>query len=483
MARVFFALSAAAVLSSQALHTSAQAYEERSLSEAEAFEDLLVMREALEVVHPGFLRYETRDQINLDFDALYAEAQSGTTDQSLYLAISEFLPKIRCDHTKAEMPESMVEHRNTVATHLPIRVGEFDGRVFVMTSVADGVERGDEVISINGVSAEQLLDEILPYIPIDGYTDHARVDEFEYTTEFLGSGLDHFMPLLHGWSGAFALELNRDGNAEAVTVDAITYPEFLEMVREEEDLARNFKDAVSVERVGDAAVLRIDTFVNYREPIDPFAKFAEVIRTLNEDGVEHLVVDLRRNGGGSTEPTIALASHLIDQPMEIRSGDAQKVLRIPDSVRKNSTTWDWNSIDIEGRGYETWEDTGLYRSPASTMTLSPAEDAFKGRVTLLSSRGNASGSTMLIGMLQKQGGIRVVGEPTGGSVEGCTAGTMIFTKLPNSGIVVRVPVKRIITGVEPDEPGMGVVPDVAVEMDREVVFAGGDPVLEAALAE
>lgn len=56
MARVFFALSAAAVLSSQALYTSAQAYEERSLSEAEAFEDLLVMREALEVVHPGFLR-------------------------------------------------------------------------------------------------------------------------------------------------------------------------------------------------------------------------------------------------------------------------------------------------------------------------------------------------------------------------------------------------------------------------------------------
>ncbi len=483
MARMFFVLSAAAVLSSHTFQSAAQSYKSKPITEEQANEDLLVMREALEVVHPGFLRFASRVELNTAFEELFAKAEGGTTDEALYLAVSEFLPLIRCDHTKAEMPESMVEHRKSTATHLPLRVGVFGNRVYVMTSATESLEVGDEIVSINGVLAAQLMDEILPLVPIDGYTDHARTDEFEYTTEFLGSGLDHFMPLLHGWSGEFDLEIIREGNKEFVTVGAISYGAFNEMVRQEEGLQRNFKDAVSVERVGDSAVLRIDTFVNYREPIDPFVKFAEVIGPLNDDGLQHLIVDLRHNGGGSTEPTIALAMHLIKGPVEIQSGDAQKVLSIPESVRKNSSTWDWSSIDVEGRGYEEWEETGLYRSPVYPMTLAPAETAFQGRVTLLSSRGNASGSTMLIGTLQKLGGIRVVGERTGGSVEGCTAGTIIFTKLPNSGIVVRVPVKRIITGVEPDEAGMGVVPDVEVVVTPEAVFAGGDPILEAAIAE
>lgn len=474
-------LVTAALAAAPCLCAFGQVYAEQSLAPAEGLEDVAVMREALETVHPGYERYATREALDRSLGVVEGVAAAGTTDQALYLAISRFLPEIRCDHTKAELPAAVVAHRKANATHLPVRVGVFGERMFVFTSAHGALRRGDEIRSINDVAAGRLLNEILPLVPVDGVTDHARVDEFEFTTEFLGSALDHFMPLLYGWSDSFEIAFLRDGREMTVSVEAIDYPAYLDMVRSDERLARDFKDAVRVERVGDAAVLRIDTFVNYREPVDPFATFAEAIRPLNDAGVSHLVVDLRRNGGGSTEPAIALAAHLIAAPLELRTGDAQKVLSVPASVREHATTWDWGSVDIEGRGYETWGETGLYRSPANLIRLEPAPDAFRGRVTLLSGRGNASGSTMLIGTLQKGAGLRVVGEPTGGSVEGCTAGTILFAKLPNSGIVVRVPVKRMFTGIEPNGPGMGVVPDVLVEMTPEAVFGGRDPVLEAAL--
>ena len=242
---------------------------------------------------------------------------------------------------------------------------------------------------------------------------------------------------------------------------------------------------MSVERVGDdAAVLRVDTFVNYRRPVDAMAVFDETMRKLNGDGVKYLVVDLRRNGGGSTDAAVALFMHLIQKPVTLENRSAVRVLSVPESIKEHATTWDWGSMSVEGMGFARWEeDESLWISPEPPLTIEPAPNAFRGRVTLLSSRGNASGSTMLIAALQKLAGVRVVGEPTGGSVEGPTAGTLLFVKLPNSGISVRVPCVRTVTGLTPDEPGMGVVPDVRIERTIESVLSDRDLALEAALRE
>ncbi len=56
----------------------------------------------------------------------------------------------------------------------------------------------------------------------------------------------------------------------------------------------------------------------------------------------------------------------------------------------------------------------------------PAEHAFDGEVIILTSRVNASGATQLIGALNGQNHITLVGEATGGSQEGPTAGMIWF---------------------------------------------------------
>ena len=291
------------------------------------------------------------------------------------------------------------------------------------------------------------------------------------------------MPLLHGWISSFAFELRgTEGGVRTVESNALTRDGFERMVESRGVWATDFADAVSTRYEGDTAILRVDTFVNYREPVDAMEKLGRVFGEINERGVAHLVVDLRRNGGGSDDAAIALLRHLISEPIEVASGAAVRALTIPKDVREHAETWDWGALERDRSDYERWGETGLYiEKGAAPIRVPPADDAFGGRVTVLSSRGNASGSTMLIATLQQRAGVRVVGEPTGGSVEGPTAGVIIFVELPASGVRVRVPCLRTITGLSPRAPGMGVTPDLLVAPTPEGEFAGRDEVLEAAL--
>lgn len=482
MIKVWTGLAALAATAIGALAQSAN-YEALEIDGRDALADVRVLQTALERVHPGYTRFASKDEMDAAFSALRAEIRRGTTDEALYLMVSRLLEQIRCDHTKAEYPAALREHRERTPTHLPVRMRIFGERLFVHTSIADGIDRGDEILSINGFAAAQLIAETLALVPIDGSTDHARAAEAELSSEFEGSGLDHFMPLLHGWSPAFTFELRgSDGEVRTVEADAVARDGFTRMVESGDSWARDFVDAVEVRYQDDAAILRVDTFVNYRRPVDAMETLGRVFDEIAERDVRHLVVDLRRNGGGSDDAALALLRHLITEPIEIGNGTAVRALSIPQAVREHATTWDWDALERDRGEFERWGETGLYvERDAAPLVIPPAGRAFRGRVTVLSSRGNASGSTMLIAGLQQRGGVRIVGEPTGGSVEGPTAGVILFVELPASGVRVRVPCVRTVTGLEPSEPGGGVVPDVLIEPTPEAEFAGRDEVLEAAL--
>lgn len=460
-------------------------YPARAISGDDARADVRLAQRVLVVVHPGYDRYVPRAAVDRAFDDLARDVRDGTTDAELYLGLTRVLEMIRCDHTKAEYPPALRAWREQHRSFLPVRVHIFGQRLYAGSNRVEGMTRGDEILSVNGIDAGTLIAETEALVSIDGRTDHARAAEAELSDEYMGSGLDTFMPLLHGWSDRFAFVV-RGARAEEHVVwgEALTYGEFEAMVREGERVVGAFRDAVRVDRPDErTAVLTVDSFINYRDPVDPDSVFGPIMRGLNEAGVDRLIVDLRSNGGGSDDAPRSLFRHLIGRPVEVGSRALVKSVPIPEDVKAAVTTWDMSVLEVTPDMFEA-DPSGMWAmAGGGRETVSPAPDHFRGRVTVLSSRANASGATLLISALQRLAGVRVVGEPTGGSVEGPTAGVMLFCDLPASGIRVRVPAIRSITGLEPDAPGMGVTPDVVVVPTGEGYFAGRDEVLEAALRE
>ncbi len=448
---------------------------------ADALADVVLLERVLNVLHPGLDRYSPQAELDAGMERLRRAVSGGTTDGQMYLEISRFLELIRCDHTKAEYPESLRTWRELNPSFLPIQTRIIGERLFVGASRTEGLDPGDEILSINGEPSSRIIEEVEALISIDGFTDHARADEAELSSEYLGSGIDTFLPLLRGFSSRFSFTVRSGDDAPIRTVEtaALTLGDY-QAIDPGADV-RNFKDAVSIERLDDrTALLRVDTFVNYREPVDPDTVFGPIMRSLNESGVEHLIVDLRRNGGGSDDAAISLFRHLISEPVRAESLAEAKTLPIPDDVKQAVTTWDMDALNLQPTGLDRGP-SGMWRLPdGGEIDIAPAIDHFKGRVTALSSRGNASGSTLLLASLQSQANVRIVGEPTGGSVEGPTAGLIAFCRLPSCGVTVRVPLIRSYTGLSSREPGMGVTPDLVVWRTVEGFRAGRDEALEAA---
>ena len=114
------------------------------------------------------------------------------------------------------------------------------------------------------------------------------------------------------------------------------------------------------------------------------------------------------------------------------------------------------------------------------LPIEVSPDRFTGQVIVLTGPRNASGSTMLIGKLHDEKRVTLVGEPTGGSVEGPTAGFILFVKLPNSDITVRVSDMWNRMAVTHFTPGYGAAPDVAVMPTLDDFVTDRDPILTAA---
>lgn len=449
-------------------------------------EDLAVAREALERLHPGYERYAERAVLDAAWGDVERAGRDGADLAELYLGLSGILTDIRCDHTKAELPEAVGAARETAPVYLPFRFVLFNGRMFVDEATqASGLGRGEEVLSIDGDPVAERLEAARRYMPVDGYTDHVRDVALQSIGDFLGSGFDHFDPIINPPADTVRLGVRGPAGTRHVDVPRIGFADY----RALKDQARwqNFSDegSVTVERPAPGvAVLNVETFVNYRTPVDAGAVFSRTFERLNAEGVETLIVDMRRNGGGSTDAMIGLLSHVTQAEQTQINSEVWVTSYDFDGLRDYINTWDRNLLNPPARAFRERPDGNFDVLVGVSELMRPfarAENAFNGDVVILTSRANASGATQLIGALNGQEHITLIGEETGGSQEGPTAGQIWFVTLPNSGIVVRVPYLFQRSNVEDPEFGVGYSPDIEAPETYASWLAGRDPALEIAL--
>ncbi len=456
------------------------------LTSAEARADADLLIEVARNVHPGYMRYRDPE------DAVVAEEQfrqdaAGIEDVGdFYLVVSEFLAKIRCEHTEAELPPAIAEWRNLHPTMLPVAFEWADGTA-IITGVApgaSGVTIGDELRAVDGHPMADLFKEIARFLSVDGFTDHTKSTLFAASDDIGLTTFDVFYPLLHGFRDSFLLQIRTEGGVER-TVEVPAVEEEASLAARGKSTARkNFSDAgaVSWRQIGDLAVLSISTFVNYRTPVEPDEIFGPVFREIRESGIERLVLDLRNVGGGSTDVMDRLLAHLIDHPITV--GGPSRVRTYDFSpYREHLSTWDESVFEMPASLF-TSDGSGLYRvSPEASggaQRVEPAAYAWRGPLTVLMGPHNESGATMLLAELRDERKVTFIGRPTGGSAEGPTAGVIAFLELPASQITVRVPLLWNTTSYTGFRPGKGLDPDILVPLTVEDLRAGRDATLERA---
>ena len=163
--------------------------------------------------------------------------------------------------------------------------------------------------------------------------------------------------------------------------------------------------------------------------------------------VTALVIDLRNNGGGTSDASDAVAG------------------RFADSAR----TFAWTFYRT-GPSHEQ-------RSAPSPLRLKPRGARFARPVALLTNRYVVSAAERFVLAMRVIPGVVVIGDTTAGG-----SGIPATRELPN-GWTYRLPQAAAYTEVGEPYEGVGLAPDIAVRRTPADSTAGRDPTLERALVE
>lgn len=429
----------------------------QTLSKEHQIEDLLFLKEALKRNHPNLYTYSSSQELEAAFAHLIAESQDSLSLPDMYRRITSLSDIVKDGHTYIYPSEA---HLNTFYENghlLPIEVKSSEDRFWIVDDLSGNHNLliGAELLSINGVSTEELIELATDHLPRDG-------NNLNYPKHLISEFLPAYFSFFYGFFEQYTVRFkDLKGNTKTLELAGMTRTEQIQS-RQSKSSAR---ESVASERRGirlqkfhsqDLAVLIIPSFDHSTLKKDYQQKFKSEIRNLFEEieaaGIQHLAIDLRNNQGGALSNGVFLLRHIMEDPFQCVNSYYQVSKKQGYSLKKMNNRWDG--------------------------TFQPLKNHYKGKVCLLVNGGSFSCSAIVARTFQQyQRGI-MIGEMTGGSGFVNSGGPTEHLVLPHSKILVHIPQTQYRLTSDPSVLGKGVVPEHIIGPTSADIRSDKDPFLQ-----
>jgi len=200
--------------------------------------------------------------------------------------------------------------------------------------------------------------------------------------------------------------------------------------------------------------------------------FRRSFRSLQEQHIKNLVLELRTNGGGRVNNSILLTKYLSDHPFKV--GDSVVAISRKFTYGRyiHPSLIYWFAMNF---GSHKMDDGLIHYRYYEKKIFQPREkDHFSGNVFLLQGGYSFSATTMFISQLKGQQNVTVVGEESGGGFYGNSAMHIPTIRLPNTGLQITLPMYRLVMDAHRPK-GHGIIPDVPVDPSSSAIKKGIDP--------
>lgn len=435
--------------------------------------DFDLMRRALQDGHPGIYRYTPKDSIRLIFDQVYRSIDHEMTEKEFRLAITPAIDKIRCGHTDIYPAKKILKYNKKHKPKLiPLDVVVAENRLWVLAnkSADSTVRKGDEILSIEGKSIQQILPEIWGQVSTDGYN---RTYKYSVATRnFLG-----MYRFLYGEKPSYQITIRDTTSRERILTIAekkvekgqkIPIPTQTPTIppkpvpskpipqsKPKKSTTRRTLNYPSVDST--VAILDINTFRDrsykrfYRQTFKDFT---------TKPHIKNLIIDLRNNGGGLSVASQTMLGYVLDSTFQYYKS-ATSWVRKPWFNRHLNTKFG-RFVMRNLFTHRISGDTSAHRW--SGKVFSPQKkNHFNGQVYVLINGSTFSAASIFAAVAQAQKRVTIIGRETGGGQHGCNANFMPHLILPQTKIQIRYPLFRIYTDVPGPDVGRGVFPDYPIE--------------------
>lgn len=462
-------------------------------------EDVRVLRQAYESLHPGLYRYNSPAQIDHAFQSLSSAFNRPLTLQEAFVSFSLFTATIRCGHSYPNFfnqPQSITAELFQTPQRVPFYFRWINRQMVVTRDFTPDQQLppGTRVLALDGTPTPRILERLLTVARADGANDAKRVSYLEVSGDSLYEAFDVFYPLFFPIRETLSLTVQRPGQRRtSVTVATLSYEDRIAPIRTWEAARKGGSSALFDWKIlpNGAALLRMPTWALYDSKWE-WKQWLDA--RLDEAVASHtpaLILDLRGNEGG-LDAGNPILSRLTDKDLALPSFKRYvRYRQISPDLAPYLDTWD--------RSFNDWKDAAKplsspppnmppgvsyfrlvrYDDSAQGDVIHPSGSRFTGKVILLVDASNSSATFQFAQLVQRHRLGTLIGQPTGGNRRGINGGAFFFLRLPNSKIEIDLPL--IATFPDTSEPDAGLLPDILVTPKPEDIAAGRDPELLAAL--
>ncbi len=477
------------------------------ISVAALTEDIRVLKEVLETVHPGLYRYTSK----ADMDRLFADAEkqlnTPLTEIEFFKRVNPLLTAIKDEHTFAVPSDNWWKTQigqRSYASTTPVAQGKLfpffiriiDRRIYIENNLSDSLSLtpGDEIVSINGQSADEVLNVLLPTISGNGNIESFRLRHLEQFS--LGQLYNRFMvhyAIFIGSPSVFELKIKpRSAAAFLYKVPALTsqkiYSNYWRRYSTVNDLKKRKENPLEFNMLNDkAAYLRLSAFhtpvwskYNYSHSTE----FRTIFKHIADGNIENLVVDLRGNEGGNSTIAMEVLQYLCKDSYRPYDYHIVKNYRFPGIkkfFRDSTTMTNFPDEVFIKQNDGTFRSNPAYKTENWSRTMQPGSNNFSGKLYVLTdgATGSAAGILATLIRVNRKDAI-FIGEESGADMEGPVSGDGADITLPNSQIKVDIPyIRRVINlnGYR-NTKGHGIMPDHLVKTSPEDLFNNNDAALQ-----
>jgi hypothetical protein len=423
---------------------------ERRFAVADLHADIDTLFDGIAARHPDLAARASADDLAAARIAARARVTAPMTRREFFRTVGDVTAVFRDGHAGLLYPYPEFDaHMGAGGRRFPLAVRR-DGDGLVVdwdASTPARVPAGSRLLRINGLPVESLLDGLAPYAR--GETALLRR---EIIIESLGEWLWH----RHDWADDFSvayIDADREAEAHLDGVDAAAWLAATSAAGTGDELPRY--------EAFDATTGLLDV-PYFGGDLDAFATALEAAHAAaSAQQPRSLVVDLRRNPGGSTDAVELLLARLTDRPCALAASVHEK--RNADNLR-----W-WEARTRIGR--VVVDDAVPVVQPAD-----PA-DRFPGDLRVLVSAYTYSAAIVMATAVQDCHIGVLVGEETGGHAN--QTAQMHFFDLPHTRLRAFAPT-RLVLRPSGDRRGGGVRPDHVVPTSAARLPRTGDAALRKA---
>ena len=270
---------------------------EKTYSKEDLTKDLHQLKDILCRESP--LYYSDAVLLEKEFAEAEKEIRDAMTEEEFYRLVNPVVVKVQGGHTNLSISEALEQNRETNAKFLPVDISIKENTLWDSSS-------GEEILSINGNAAGEILSELLSNVSHDG--DNLSGAYYILEQYFATKYYDFIEQ-----PDSFEIEYRRkDGSTYKKTV-AAEYDSKLNVNAWNLRMASyEGMEYYSSSFSGEEAVLTLRVFMQGSQPFDEFLE--EFFKEAEEKKCKKVILDVRGNFGGDPRMAKELLSYLITSP-------------------------------------------------------------------------------------------------------------------------------------------------------------------------